>query len=69
MTLSGGPQAVAKVLTLASASVEKVLMEGVRQRNAELADQITNLMFAFEDLKTLDKRFPKQGNAAIERIA
>lgn len=56
MTLSGGPQAVAKVLTLASASVEKVLMEGVRQRNSELAEQITNLMFAFEDLKTLDKR-------------
>jgi flagellar motor switch protein FliG len=56
MTLSGGPQAVAKVLTLASTSVEKVLLECIQQRNGELAEQITNLMFAFEDLKTLDKR-------------
>jgi flagellar motor switch protein FliG len=54
MTLSGGPEAVAKVLTLATASVEKVVIEAISQRNHELATQITNLMFAFEDLKTLD---------------
>jgi flagellar motor switch protein FliG len=54
MTLSGGPAAVAKVLTLASGAVEKVLMEAITQRNHELATQIANLMFAFEDMKTLD---------------
>ncbi|MEP6571544.1 MAG: flagellar motor switch protein FliG [Gemmatimonadota bacterium] len=56
MTLSGGPAAVAKVLTLASSAVEKALMESITQRNHELATQISNLMFAFEDLKTLDGR-------------
>lgn len=54
MTLSGGPAAVAKVLTLASGSVEKAVIESITQRNHELAQQISNLMFAFEDLTTLD---------------
>jgi flagellar motor switch protein FliG len=54
MTLSGGPAAVAKVLTLASGSVEKAIIESITQRNHELAQQISNLMFAFEDLVTLD---------------
>jgi flagellar motor switch protein FliG len=54
MTLSGGPAAVAKVLTLASGSVEKAVIESITQRNHELAQEITNLMFAFEDLTTLD---------------
>ena len=54
MTLSGGPAAVAKVLTLASGSTEKAVIESITQRNHELAQQISNLMFAFEDLTTLD---------------
>jgi flagellar motor switch protein FliG len=56
MTLSGGPAAVAKVLTLAKGSTEKAIIESITQRNHELAQQISNLMFAFEDLKTLDGR-------------
>jgi flagellar motor switch protein FliG len=54
MTASGGPAAVAKVLTLASGSVEKAVLETITQRSHELAQQITNLMFAFEDLRSLD---------------
>jgi len=54
MTLSGGPAAVAKVLTLASGSMEKAVIESITQRNHELAQQISNLMFAFEDLTALD---------------
>ncbi|MDZ4863722.1 MAG: flagellar motor switch protein FliG [Gemmatimonadota bacterium] len=54
MTLSGGPAAVAKVLTLASGTVEKAIIEAITQRNHDLAQQISNLMFAFEDLTTLD---------------
>lgn len=54
MTLSGGPAAVAKVLTLASGSMEKAVIESITQRNHELAQQISNMMFAFEDLTTLD---------------
>lgn len=54
MTLSGGPAAVAKVLTLATGLIEKAVIESITQRNHELALQISNLMFAFEDLTTLD---------------
>jgi flagellar motor switch protein FliG len=54
MTLSGGPAAVAKVLTMASGSTEKAVLESIAQRNHELGQQITNLMFAFEDLTELD---------------
>lgn len=54
MTASGGPAAVAKVLTLASGSVEKAIIELITQRSHDLAQQISNLMFAFEDLTTLD---------------
>lgn len=54
MTLSGGPAAVAKVLTVASGALEKAVIEAITQRNHELAQQISNLMFAFEDLKSLD---------------
>ncbi len=54
MTLSGGPAAVAKVLTLANSMTEKAILESITQRNHEMAQQITNLMFSFEDLTTLD---------------
>ncbi len=54
MTLSGGPAAVAKVLTLANTMTEKAILESITQRNHEMAQQITNLMFSFEDLTTLD---------------
>jgi len=54
MTLSGGPAAVAKVLTLANVSVEKAIIESITQLNHDMAQQINNLMFAFEDLTSLD---------------
>jgi len=56
MKLSGGPEAVANVLNLASASVEKQLMETLGGRDATLAQQIKGFMFVFEDLKLLDNR-------------
>ncbi len=56
MTLSGGPSAVADVLNLTSASVEKGLMESLQQRDPQLADEIKGLMFVFEDLKLLEPR-------------
>jgi flagellar motor switch protein FliG len=54
MTISGGPAAVANVLNLATGSLEKSVLEAIGQKNTELADAIKNLMFVFEDLKTVD---------------
>ncbi|MEO8562945.1 MAG: flagellar motor switch protein FliG [bacterium] len=56
MSSSGGPAAVAAVLNLVAASLEKAIMEGVTAMDPSLAEQIKNLMFVFEDLVGLDER-------------
>jgi len=56
MTLSGGPQAVAKLLNLTGGSLEKELLEGIETRSGEIAAQIKALMFVFEDLLLVDAR-------------
>lgn len=56
MTLSGGPQAVANVLNFTTGTLEKSLIESIGGRNEDLATQIKNYMFVFEDLRLLDGR-------------
>jgi flagellar motor switch protein FliG len=56
LTASGGPAAVARVLNYTAGSSEKMLMEAITSRSTEVADEIRNLMFVFEDLKLLDPR-------------
>ena len=56
LSLAGGPAAVAAVLNLVPAAVERDLLEGLTARDQALADEIKNLMFVFEDLAKLDDR-------------
>lgn len=56
MTLSGGPEAVAKLLNFAPGSLEKQLLEAIGQRSSDIAGQIESLMFVFEDLLLIDGR-------------
>jgi flagellar motor switch protein FliG len=56
LSASGGPQAVAAILNIMPASLEKQLMEGVQHRDAALCEQIRNLMFVFEDIASIDDR-------------
>lgn len=56
LSVSGGPETVAAVLNLTSASLEKALLEGVAERDPELSERIKNLMFVFEDIGSLDDR-------------
>ncbi len=56
MTASGGPGPVAKLLNLTGGALEKELLESIRGRSAEIADQIQALMFVFEDLLMIDGR-------------
>lgn len=56
MSTSGGPAAVASVLNLVPASLEKALLDAVAERDPELCVEIKNLMFVFEDIGTLDTR-------------
>ena len=53
---AGGPAAVAEVLNLLSATIEKELLDGVTERDADLSDQIKDLMFVFEDILKLDAK-------------
>lgn len=54
MSKVGGPAAVAAVLNLVNASLEKEVLDLVTEKDPLLSDQIKNLMFVFEDLSALD---------------
>lgn len=56
LSTSGGPQAVAAILALMPSSSEKTLLEGVSHRDAQLSQQIRDLMFVFDDIATLDDK-------------
>src|SRR5690606_1001434 len=56
MSLAGGPAAVAAVLNLVPATIERDLLEGLSARDPALADEIKDLMFTFDDLAKLDDR-------------
>jgi flagellar motor switch protein FliG len=53
MRSTGGAYAVAEILNSASRAAEKNILDHLRERDPELAMEVTNLMFLFEDLVTL----------------
>ena len=55
-SVAGGPGAVAEVLNLVSATVEKDLLDGVAAQDVELCEEIKRLMFVFEDITKLDDK-------------
>jgi flagellar motor switch protein FliG len=56
LSISGGTKTVAEVLNLLETSMEKAILETIEAENPELAAEIKNLMFVFEDLILLDDR-------------
>ena len=56
LSAAGGAKAVAQILNLAGRSTEKTILGDLEKRNPELATEIKNLMFVFEDLVLLDDR-------------
>ena len=53
MRSTGGAYAVAEILNNATRTAEKNILDHLRERDPELAVEIANLMFLFEDLITL----------------
>jgi flagellar motor switch protein FliG len=53
---AGGPEAVANVLNHVVGSLEKDLLDRIGEKDADLCEQIKNLMFVFEDILRLDDR-------------
>lgn len=49
-TFAGGVKEVAEILNLIERSTEKSIMEKLQERDPDLANEITKLMFTFDDL-------------------
>lgn len=56
LSISGGTKTVAEILNLVETSVEKAILETMEAENPEMAAEIKNLMFVFEDMVILDDR-------------
>lgn len=52
----GGVKTTAEILNMVGRSVEKNILEGLSKSDPELATEIKNLMFVFEDVIILDDR-------------
>jgi len=52
----GGPKAAAEILNLVGAAAEGKIIEEIGQSDAELSQRLQDLMFVFEDLKSIDDR-------------
>jgi flagellar motor switch protein FliG len=56
LSVAGGPKAVASILNAVAGSLEKELLEVIAERDADLSDEIKDLMFVFEDIAKLDDK-------------
>jgi len=61
LSVSGGTKTIANILNLVDTSTEKNILQALDTEDAELAGEIKNMMFVFEDIILLDDR-------AIQRI-
>jgi len=56
LSISGGAKTMAEILNLIETSAEKNILQSLEAENAELAAEIKNMMFVFDDLILLDDR-------------
>ncbi len=56
LSSSGGAKAMAEILNLIETSAEKNILQSIEAEDAELAAEIKNMMFVFDDLVLLDDR-------------
>ena len=52
----GGPKVVADILNLTGSSVEKSVLEQMDSADPEIAEEVRNMMFVFDDIKKLTDR-------------
>jgi flagellar motor switch protein FliG len=56
MTVVGGVQTLVDVLNRADRTTERLILESLELKNPELADEVRQRMFVFEDITQLDDR-------------
>jgi flagellar motor switch protein FliG len=55
-TKAGGVQSLANVMNFVDRETEKNILDGLAKRDPELAQEVKNLLFVFEDIINLDDR-------------
>jgi flagellar motor switch protein FliG len=56
LSVSGGAKTIAEILNLIESAAEKNILQAIEAENADLAAEIKNMMFVFDDLILLDDR-------------
>ncbi|RYG40523.1 flagellar motor switch protein FliG, partial [bacterium] len=56
MTQAGGPKALVDLLNRVDRQTERLILEALEDEQPDLAEQIKNMMFVFEDIVQLDDR-------------
>ncbi|HOP06926.1 MAG TPA: flagellar motor switch protein FliG [candidate division Zixibacteria bacterium] len=56
MSISGGAKAIAEILNLIDSSAEKNILQSLEAEDPDLAAEIKNMMFVFDDIVLLDDR-------------
>jgi flagellar motor switch protein FliG len=57
---AGGPKALVELLNRVDRGTERFIMDSLTENHPELAEQVKNMMFVFEDLVQLDDRAVQQ---------
>lgn len=66
LTSAGGPKALVDIMHHVDRATERGILESLTSRNPELAEEIMNMMFVFEDIVNLDDRAVQQILREIE---
>lgn len=56
ITKAGGPKALVDLLQRVDRSTERLILDSLTDNNPELAEEVKNMMFVFEDIIQLDDR-------------
>lgn len=56
VTQAGGPKQLVDLLNRVDRATERMILESLSENNPELAEEVKNMMFVFEDIVTLDDR-------------
>lgn len=56
LSVSGGAKTMAEILNLIESSAEKNILQSIEAENSDLAAEIKNMMFVFDDIVLLDDR-------------
>lgn len=60
MAKAGGPKALVELLQRTDRATEHMILENLTELNPELAEQVKNMMFVFEDIAGLDDKSIQQ---------